>query len=179
MRDIDASNGRKASRSAVGGGGACVRDVMNPSVLTFPADRTVPELAAFLTENDISGVVVIDDHHRLVGVVSVTDIAEQRTDEEAFAPELGTRWQERMNANEMRQLRVRREGVLVRDIMTPTVYTVPDDTPVSEAARTMIAGRIHRLFVTRGGHIVGVVTTLDLLKLLCEEPAPELAASNG
>jgi CBS domain-containing protein len=54
----------------------------------------------------------------------------------------------------------------VQDIMTPAVYTVRDDAPVAMLARTMVAGRIHRLFVTRGGRIVGIVTSLDLLKLL-------------
>jgi CBS domain-containing protein len=43
--------------------------------------------------------------------------------------------------------------------MTPTVYTVPEDTPASQLARTMVAGRIHRLFVTRGRKIVGIVTS--------------------
>jgi CBS domain-containing protein len=120
-----------------------LREVMNPSVLTFPDDKSVNELAAFLTTNEISGVAVVDARKHLVGVVSVTDIVEQRVESEP--------------------------GTLVRDIMTPTVYTIPEDTPVSEVARTMIAGRIHRLFVTREGHVVGIVTTLDLLKLLCQD----------
>jgi CBS domain-containing protein len=170
MTDIDASSGKFEARPAFVGKGAIVRDVMNPSVLTFPADRTVSELAGFLTEHEISGVAVVDARHKLVGVVSVTDIAEQRSDQETLSPELGTRWQKRMNADEIGQLRVRREGLVVRDIMTPTVYTVPDETPVSEVALTMIAGRIHRLFVTRLGHVVGIVTTLDLLRLLCDQP---------
>jgi CBS domain-containing protein len=121
------------------------RDVMNASVLTFPEDGTVARLAAFLSETEISGVAVVDKAGRPVGVVSVTDIAELREDE---------------------------PHALVRDIMTPTVYTIPDDTPVTEIARTMIAGRIHRLFVTRDWHIVGIVTPLDLLKVLVDEEAP-------
>src|SRR5262245_53667991 len=60
-------------------------------------------------------------------------------------------------------------GEHVRDIMTPAVYTVPEETPVTRIARTMIAGRIHRLFVTRKKRVVGIVTSLDLLKLLCQD----------
>jgi CBS domain-containing protein len=52
--------------------------------------------------------------------------------------------------------------------MTPTVFTVPENTPVSRLAKTMISGRIHRLLVTRRGRIVGIVTALDLLKLLVD-----------
>jgi CBS domain-containing protein len=59
----------------------------------------------------------------------------------------------------------------VEDIMTPAAYTVPHDTQVAEIARTMIAGRIHRLLVTRDHHVVGIVTSLDLLRLLCPQAA--------
>jgi predicted transcriptional regulator len=113
---------------------------MKTSVLTVADDRNVQELAEFLTTNEISGAVVVDAKGALVGVVSVTDIADDRSH--------ATR-----NAR-------------VKDIMTPTVYTVPEDTTIVEAARTMIAGRIHRLFVTRSGRMVGIVTPLDLLELL-------------
>jgi predicted transcriptional regulator len=51
-------------------------DVMNTEVLTVRVDLTVRELAAFLTEKQISGAPVVDLDGRLVGVVSVTDVAE-------------------------------------------------------------------------------------------------------
>ena len=54
----------------------------------------------------------------------------------------------------------------VRDVMTPTVYGVSEDTPVAEIAEMMVQGRIHRVFVTRDGEVVGVVSALDLLDLL-------------
>jgi CBS domain-containing protein len=147
-----------------------VRDVMNRGVLTFPIDGTVSELATFLMDKEISGVPVVDREGKLVGVVSVTDIVEQRTREHDVSLEGERGWQQ-TSAKDLRRLRSESDGVLVRDIMTPTVYTVPDDTPVAEVARTMIAGRIHRLFVTQHGHIVGIVTTMDLLRLLTNEAA--------
>jgi CBS domain-containing protein len=118
------------------------RDVMHAEVLGVRADMTALEAAGFLTENQIAGAPVLDEHGHLVGVVSLTDLAENEE-------ESGT--------------------VLVSEIMTPTVYTVPDDTPVPEIASTMIAGRIHRLFVTRKRRVVGIVTPLDLLRLLTGE----------
>jgi len=61
----------------------------------------------------------------------------------------------------------------VRDIMTPTAYTVPHATSIRELARTMVTGRIHRLVVTHGERVVGIVTTLDLLKTLYSPPVPK------
>ena len=129
---------------------ATAADVMSSNVVSVRADMTLDELATFLTDHQISGAPVLDGHGRLVGVVSQTDIAEAeglrgRPEEEAEA--------------------------VVGDIMTPTAYTVPHDTPVADLARTMVAGRVHRLLVTRDGHVVGIVTSLDLLRVLYEAPA--------
>jgi predicted transcriptional regulator len=124
-------------------GNRIAADVMNPQVLAVRPEMTVEKLAAYLTENQITGAPVLDHNRRLVGVVSQTDIAASRGD----------------TATEV-----------VRDIMTPAAYTVPHDTPVADLARTMVTGRVHRLLVTRDGHVVGIVTSLDLLKALYESP---------
>jgi CBS domain-containing protein len=50
--------------------------------------------------------------------------------------------------------------------MTPVVIDVAEDTPVREVAAKMIEGRVHRLFVTRDDKIRGIVTTLDMLKVI-------------
>jgi CBS domain-containing protein len=118
------------------------KDVMSTDVLALRADMTVREAAVFLTGHQIAGAPVLDEKGHLEGVLSLTDLAE--------------------NEDEV-------DDVQVREIMTPTVYTVPDDEPVPRIARAMIAGRIHRLFVTRDQHVVGIVTPMDLLRLLTEE----------
>ena len=148
------------------------KDVMNTEVLTVPVDFTVRELAAFLTEKQISGAPVVDHDGRLVGMVSVTDVAENDVERPDLAvdrssPAFDLRgWEERMNPEDIRPLHIASDDVLVRDIMTPTLYTVPEDTPVPRIAQTMVAGRIHRLLVTRTGRMVGIVTSLDLVRLL-------------
>ncbi len=69
----------------------------------------------------------------------------------------------------MRNLHIENEELLVRDIMTPKVFTVTVDTPIAVIAREMISGRIHRVFVTNlEGRVIGIVSALDLLKLLAE-----------
>ena len=77
-------------------------------------------------------------------------------------------WEESVEPEEMRGLHVERENLVVREIMTPAVYSVPEDTPVSRIAETMIDSHIHRVLVTRGEQVVGIVTSSDLLGLLVE-----------
>jgi CBS domain-containing protein len=152
------------------------RDIMIRPVLTVRDDRTVPELATFLIESSISGAPVLDAKGKLVGVVSLTDIAEDETSGEPAGrdnPAFFDRgWEGRINREDLKGLHVTADSKLVRDIMTPTCFTIPDDTPVSEIAKTMVAGRIHRLLVTRKGRVVGIVSTLDLLTLLAGPARP-------
>ena len=47
----------------------------------------------------------------------------------------------------------------VDDIMTPEVFTVGEETTVSEIAGRMIASHVHRLLVTREDRVVGIIST--------------------
>ncbi len=62
------------------------------------------------------------------------------------------------------------EPLVVESTHRTRVRPADRRSPVAELARTMVAGRIHRLIVTRRDNVVGIVTTLDLLRLLYEEP---------
>jgi CBS domain-containing protein len=147
------------------------RDVMTTHVLTVRPDMTVHELAVFLTENQISGAPVVDRTGKLVGMATVTDIAEAYAEGEERletppAPPAGRRRSEA--AEDLRGLHLEGGGLLVEDIMTPAAFSVREDTPASQLARTMIAGRIHRLLVVRDHEVMGIVTSLDLLAILSE-----------
>jgi CBS domain-containing protein len=148
------------------------KDIMNCNVMTVRDDMTLHELATFLTENEISGCPVLDQRGKLMGVVSVTDIAlseAERASIEADPASPGFYsgdWKEGVTREDLAGLHLENNGLMVRDIMTPAVYTVPDSASVSEIAKTMITGRLHRLLVIRDNQVVGIITTLDLIKLL-------------
>lgn len=155
--------------------GLTARDVMNPVVVTVQEEWTVQELATFLTEHSISGAPVVNDAGRFVGVVSNTDITESAAEagnmvENVQNPERDLAGVDReLSDDDLHQMHIENGSLLVRDIMTPTVYTIPGSTPVPKIARTMISGRVHRLLVTESRRVVGIITTLDMLKLLVDE----------
>ena len=60
---------------------------------------------------------------------------------------------------------------LVGEIMTPVVHTADPDTSVGELARLMSSERIHRVIITRDSAVVGLVSAMDLLRVVAEEPA--------
>ncbi len=142
------------------------RDVMIHPVFAVRENWTVRELAAYFTDKTISGAPVLDGAGRLTGVVSLSDIVDQVTRDREPASGRSRGWEDRFNPEDLKLLAIEDGSRLVAEIMTPTFFTIPDSTPLPKIARTMVAGRIHRLLVTQKGHVVGIVTTLDLLREL-------------
>ncbi len=149
-------------------------DLMNPGVLTVLEDMTVRELASFLMENEISGAPVADAQGRLVGVVSLVDIAAlasgegPRTGDEGSSF-FGHDWADGLDEEDVEDLPLDQEGLRVTDIMNPKIYSVREDATVPEIASLMLNGHLHRLLVTREDRAVGIITTSDLLGLLVAE----------
>ncbi len=150
------------------------RDVMNPEVIRVRDDMTVSELAQFLIDSEISGAPVEDAEGRLIGVVSLTDVASaaaerQQAIAERRQPEYYLRgWEEKWNPEEFRGMHVEESELTVGEIMTPAVYAVDEEMPIWMVAEKMIHSHIHRLLVTRDHRVVGILTTSDLLGLLVE-----------
>jgi CBS domain-containing protein len=150
-------------------------DLMNPEVLTVRDDLSVQDLAAFLIENEISGAPVEDAEGRLVGVVSLVDIAAvasgegDRLSRDGSSFFIEDEWGEGPGEDGAGVLPTAQIGLRVAAIMNPRIYSVREDATVSEIASLMLKGHIHRLLVTREDRAVGVITTSDLLGLLVGE----------
>lgn len=149
-------------------------DLMNPEVLTVREDMTLRQVANFLVDNEISGAPVEDGSGKLVGVVSFTDIVTALVQDDGGDGDrtsfFVSEWEEAMSREDLEDIEALDDAALtVREIMTPEVYTVREETPVSEIAEAMVENHVHRLLVTREDRVVGIISTSDLLGLLVEE----------
>lgn len=149
------------------------KDIMNTNVISIRDDMTVHELANFFTEEMISGAPVMNKDGKLVGVVSVSDIIRNDERRSAIVKDKHESnyylhgWEDDLNEDEIEELHIEEDDALtVRDIMTPLIFKVPETECISSMADTMIGGRIHRLIVTKDDKAVGIITTLDLLKVI-------------
>ncbi len=154
-------------------GDISVSEVMNSEVLAAEADWPLDKLADFLVDNSISGAPVTTADGELVGVVSMTDIVRQNrvtgsnqgseTTHDVYLFEL----ERHMSREEIKTFHTEYESpVQVRDIMTPMIFEVSEDTRVQDVAETMLKGNIHRVFVTRNKKLTGIVTTLDMMRII-------------
>lgn len=150
---------------------ATARDVMTREVLSVGEDWSVEELARFLADNSISGAPVTTKSGAVVGVVSLTDLVRsastarmQPGPTQAFYADAVLRG---ISPEELAFMGFESEGgVTVREIMTPLVFDVSEDAPLQQVADVMARGHIHRVLVTRGRNLVGIITALDLVRAL-------------
>ncbi len=149
------------------------KDIMNPSVISVEEDLSVHELANFFTEKMISGAPVVNKDGKLVGVVSLSDIVrndERRTaivNDKQESDYYLSGWEDNLNSDEIQELHLEEDDSLtVRNIMTPLIFKVKETELISAMSDIMIGGRIHRLLVTRDEKVVGIITTLDMLKAI-------------
>ncbi|HET6379651.1 MAG TPA: CBS domain-containing protein [candidate division Zixibacteria bacterium] len=128
-----------------------VADVMSVDPITVSVDQTIEEAQELLRLNHITGLPVVDGDGRLVGVLSQSDLV----------------WGPGLHVATL--LRRKPSGLRVGELMTSPALTVRMDTPIVEAARRMIAARVHRLVaVDRVGRPVGVLSATDFVALAAE-----------
>ncbi|MBI4866548.1 MAG: CBS domain-containing protein [Candidatus Wallbacteria bacterium] len=145
-------------------------DIMATEVLTVPASMTLHGLALLFSENKISGAPVVDRDHNVVGVVSETDLVRhqatagvEESDDWAFFRSMEAEDVEAMaDGFRIEQL----PDALVSDIMTTRLITASEDDLVSTLASQMLERRVHRLLIVKDRKLRGIVTTMDMLRVL-------------
>lgn len=137
--------------------------IMTHKLITVKADTPIVEAAKLMLESHISGLPVVDDAGRLLGIVSESDFM-RRSEIGTHGPRI--RWLDFLMGTEKAAIDfVREHGRKVSAIMTrETLFTATEDMPLEELVRLMERQNIKRLPVIRGDLLVGIVTRADLLR---------------
>jgi CBS domain-containing protein len=153
------------------------RDVMRTELLVLRADDSIPTATAQLEEIRASGAPVVDASGRLLGVLSLRDIARsEHVDDGGLTTRLRREGESERTAEgegedeELLPAEAFAEQVAGRarigDWMSPGVTTVAPDTALGALCRRMLDEGIHRVFVQDGKRLCGVVTTQDVVALI-------------
>jgi CBS domain-containing protein len=149
-----------------------VRNLLKPEVVTVHPDTPLPEVTALMIRHRISGLPVVDDAGRVVGVVSEHDFVtharaeDGRTVIEILPAEAGAAGQAGAGAY----------AHVAADIMTRDVATLDEDAPLPEIAASFGKWQVNRLPVTDdAGRLKGLVCRWDLVQSVLAafaDPAP-------
>ena len=143
---------------------AIAREIMTSPVITVSPDTPFRNIVAIMLQHGISGLPVVDEHGRLLGVVTEADLLHK---EEAPHPQPALiPWHGSSPRLERLLDRHRKsEGMTAGDLMTENVVTATEDTSAHQLAHLMLARDINRIPILRDGRVAGIVTRADILKL--------------
>lgn len=150
-----------------------VSAVMTSDVFAVRADVSLEALTDVLLERGIGGAPVVDEEGRPVGVVSKTDLLDQRfvTGDTGEAMARG-RQVSRGHYRVQLGPGVHAEALpydSVADAMTRAAITLSENDPVARAAAIMVTQGIHRvLVVSDDGKLSGIVTGSDIMRWVAQ-----------
>jgi len=131
-----------------------VKERMSRPVITIHPELPLEEALRMMREERVRRFPVVDQHGRLVGIVSERDLLHA-------APSNAT-------SLSIWEINYLLSKIKVAAVMTKKVLTITEDTPLEEAARIMVDHKIGGLPVVHAGELVGIITETDLFKVFLE-----------
>jgi CBS-domain-containing membrane protein len=120
---------------------AYVRDIMTADVVAVHADASYRDMTALLRKHRVSGLPVVDDDRKVLGLVSESDLLTAGTRPQATRP-------------------------AAADLMTRPAVTIGPDETAGTAAHLMAAHKLRRLpVVDRHRHLMGILSRVDVLSV--------------
>ena len=121
-----------------------VGDYMSTDVITVTPDTEIMRAVNVLVDHNISGVPIVDEDGRLVGILTERDCIEVAVNAGYF-DEAGGR---------------------VRDFMTSPVETCQPTDSLMDVAARLITSRYRRYPVVEDARLIGLISRRDVLRAL-------------
>ena len=144
-----------------------VKEIMTKDVKHLSPDTNAQEALDLLQKMRISGLPVIDDKNKLVGMFTEKGVLSVILP--SYVEKVGIfMYQE--NPKAVRQKILTLRDMKVRDIMRKDVISVDEDTALCEVARIMLTQKTRRTPVlNKEKDVVGIVARGDVVKALFQE----------
>jgi len=141
-----------------------VKDFMTRQVVTVTPETPILDAARLMLGHKISGLPVVTDQGRVVGIISEHDLLRGGNSD---ARAQRTHWLRLMieRAN-LADASARFQGRKVSDAMTPDPVTITDTAPLEEAGRLIGENDIKRLPVIRDNKLVGIIARADIVRAI-------------
>jgi CBS domain-containing protein len=139
-------------------------DVMTQAVISVGPDSSVLEAVRLMLQHRISGLPVVDAKGDLLGIITEGDLL-RRT--ETGTQRRRPRWLEFLvGPGKLASEYVHASGRKVHEVMTSSVKTATEATPLERIVELMERHQIKRVPVMREREVVGIVTRANLLRAL-------------
>jgi len=139
-------------------------DIMMANPVTVEPDTSIVAAIRLMLQRRFSGLPVVDEAGRLVGIVTEGDLMRRA---ETGTQRRRPRYIEFfLGPGRLAQEFAHAHGRKVNEVMTQTVHTVSENASLEEIVKIMEQHRVKRLPVLRDGTLVGIVSRANLLRAL-------------
>ncbi len=142
------------------------KDIMTKDVITVKPESTVKELARLLMDNKISGVPVVDEEKKIVGIVTENDLISKN--KRLHIPTIMRLFDAfiLLGSGRMEAELKKMAATIVDEICTRKVLTIQEDLSLEDIATIMAEKHIHLLPVMRDDVVVGIVGKEDMVRAM-------------
>ncbi len=138
-----------------------VRDVMTGKVVTVTPGTDLHEAARLLSEHRISGMPVVNEQNRVIGVISEADILI------LAGMQRGHTFKDVLRYILGEPVAARKSGEKVKDVMSVPPITITENEDIGEAASILDNRRIKRLpVVDAEGTLIGIISRADIVRAI-------------
>ena len=116
-----------------------VEEIMSVPVTITKRNNKVTYLKDLLSRKNINAVPVLEEDGTITGIVSSSDVAKCHDENE-----------------------------LIQNIMSDRVHIVLKNNRVKDAAAIMVKNNVHHLVVMEEGNVVGMISSMDIIKVYAE-----------
>jgi CBS domain-containing protein len=145
-------------------------DIMSRDVITVQRTTSVGQIARLMTVHGISGLPVVDDDGRVVGVVTELDMIARNT--RFKMPTFFVILDSIIYLETPQHFQDRLEHVLgttAEEIMSEPAVTISPGATIEELAELMVDQRINPIPVVENDRLIGIVSRSDIIRLMAEE----------
>jgi len=142
------------------------RDIMDTDPPYCLMDVSVEDVAKRLAEENLTGMLVVDDDKRLFGLITESDLIDQQKN--LHVPTAVALFDMVIPVGESRfeQELKRMQAMTAEDLAQTNVVTVGVDADLGEIAAVMADEKVHHLPVMDGESVVGMISKHDVIKAL-------------
>jgi CBS domain-containing protein len=148
---------------------ATVRDIMDTDAPTVRPDTPVEDVVQVMKENELSGIAVVNDGGRCVGIITDDDLVFAGEEADLHLPHYIELFGGIVFLESHKHFEDRLQKALASkasDLMTEDPVTIGPDASIAEAGRLIARKKHNRLPVVEHGRFVGIVTRVDVLDAL-------------
>ena len=144
-----------------------VKEIMTKDIISITPDTNASEALELLLKMRISGLPVLDEKNKLVGMFTEKEVLS--TILPSYVEKVG-RFMYQENPKAVKQKTLAFRHLKVKDVMRRTSVTLDEDTTLCEVARIMLTQKARRITVlNKAKEVVGIVARGDVVEALFKE----------